>query len=150
VSAGRWPRLRGGLTLLLALLPILGLADPAATAGSAWSPLPREPSAAGGNALETRGKEVFDQRCAACHGPIPEETYGPAFLPPMPGTQALAARYRGALPAPLEQRTDLVAEYVRNVVRNGFISMPFFRPTEVSNEDLDALVAWLTRRRATN
>ena len=65
----------------------------------------------------------------------------------MPGTQALAARYRGELPAALEERTDLQAVYIRTVVRNGYVSMPFFRPTELSDEDLDALVAYLTRER---
>ncbi|MBN1239631.1 MAG: cytochrome c, partial [Gammaproteobacteria bacterium] len=96
-----------------------------------------------------RGREVFDQRCAACHGEIPEQTFGPPFLPPMPGTQALEARYRGALPAALEERTDLAPEYVEAVVRDGLRSMPFFRPTELSDEDLEALVAYLTADRST-
>jgi mono/diheme cytochrome c family protein len=132
----------------LAVLPAaIGLADPAATAASAWSTLPRAPVAAVDNPLETRGREVFDQRCAACHGPIPAESFGPPFLPAMPGTQALQARYRGSVPAELEQRTDLVAEYVRTVVRGGYLSMPFFRPTELSDDDLEALLAYLTRDR---
>lgn len=140
--------LRLAVALGLAALPAaFVLADPAATAASAWSALPPEPVAPGDNPIETRGKEVFDLRCAACHGPIPEETFGPGFLPLMPGTQALQARYRGSLPAELEQRTDLVAEYVRTVVRGGYVSMPFFRPTELSDEDLEALVAYLTRDR---
>jgi mono/diheme cytochrome c family protein len=122
-------------------------ADPAATADTAWSPLPATGASNLRNPLERRGQEVFGQRCAACHSPIPAPIYGPAFLPPMPGTQALAARYRGELPAALEERTDLQAVYIRTVVRNGYVSMPFFRPTELSEEDLDALAAYLTRER---
>ena len=63
----------------------------------------------------------------------------------MPGTQALQARYRGTKPAALEQRTDLTREFVTVVVRRGLGAMPFFRPTELSDDDLDALVAYLTR-----
>jgi mono/diheme cytochrome c family protein len=126
----------------------VALADPAATPESAWSPLPAGTASGAGTALERRGKEVFEQRCAACHGAIPGETFGPAFMPLMPGTQALAARYQGTLPAELEQRTDLTPERIRTVVREGFVSMPFFRPTELSNDDLDALSAWLTGNRS--
>ncbi|HEX7080400.1 MAG TPA: cytochrome c [Gammaproteobacteria bacterium] len=123
-------------------------ADPASSADSAWSPLPAERDGAPSDPLERRGREVFDQRCAACHGEIPEETFGPRFLPSMPGTQALRDRYGDALPAALERRTDLTPEYIEAVVRDGLRSMPFFRPTEVSDEDLEALAAYLTRDRA--
>ena len=132
---------------ILAVPAVVSHADPAATADTAWSALPATAASDLRDPLERRGKEVFDQRCAACHGPIPAEIYGPTFLPPMPGTQALAARYRGELPATLEDRTDLAAVYLRTVVRTGYVSMPFFRPTELSDEDLDALVAYLTRER---
>jgi len=122
-------------------------ADPASSADSAWSALPPERADVPGDPLERRGQEVFDQRCAACHGEIPDEIFGPRFLPPMPGTQALEARYRGELPAALEARTDLAPEHVAAVVREGLRSMPGFRPTEVSDDDLEALTAYLTRQR---
>jgi mono/diheme cytochrome c family protein len=138
-------------TAALLIGALLGVAaasaDPASSTDSAWSNLPAQRNAALTDPLERRGKEVFDQRCAACHGEIPAATFGPASLPPMPGTRALEARYRGALPATLEERTDLAPEYVRTVVRQGYLSMPFFRPTELSAEDLDALTAYLTRER---
>lgn len=150
----RCPALRlAGIVGAIALAAQPGLsgnvahADPAATADTAWSALPATGVSNLRNPLERRGQEVFSQRCAACHGPIPSEIHGPTFLPPMPGTQALAARYRGELPALLEERTDLAAVYIRTVVRSGYVSMPFFRPTELSDEDLDALVAYLTRER---
>jgi mono/diheme cytochrome c family protein len=122
-------------------------ADPASTPQSAWWPLPARAAGTLKNPREERGREVFQQRCAACHSAIPKDTIGPPYLPLMPGTQALQARYKGAKPAELEQRTDLTAELVDAIVRGGLSSMPFFRPTELSGEDLSALDAYLTRKR---
>ena len=66
----------------------------------------------------------------------------------MPGTFALELRYKGKKPALLEERTDLTAEAVAAFVRHGGGGfMPPFRPTEVSNEDLEALGAYLARKR---
>jgi mono/diheme cytochrome c family protein len=121
------------------------LTDPASSDESAWTALPPGAEAAPGSPLERRGEAVFRQRCIGCHGPIPESVFGPPFLPPMPGTQALRARYGDALPAELAERTDLTAEFVAAIVRTGLPAMPFFRPTEVSDEDLEAVAAYLTR-----
>ena len=133
------------------ILSLLGAAtvsaDPVSSAQSAWSPLPARAGPTLENPLEQRGQEVFRERCATCHGPIPKEMIGPPYLPAMPGTQALQARYNGAVPAELEQRTDLAAELLNAIVRGGLNSMPFFRPTELSNDDLTALGAYLTRKR---
>ena len=55
---------------------------------------------------DRRGKQVFDNWCAACHAPGPRH----------PGTQALDVLYKGAKPGALEQRTDLVpaiTQYLR-------------------------------------
>lgn len=141
-------------TLAIAAIASLGLfgaatvaADPASSPQSAWSALPAHAATALKNAREERGREVFQQRCAACHLAIPKDTIGPPYLPLMPGTQALQARYKGAKPAELEQRTDLTAEFVNAIVRGGLNSMPFFRPTELSSDDLSALDAYLTRKR---
>lgn len=62
----------------------------------------------------------------------------------MPGTQALEAKYNGALPAVLTQRTDLTPELVSFYVRNGISIMPFFRKTEVSDADLEALARYVS------
>ena len=121
-------------------------ADPVSSAQTAWAPLPATAAAALKDPREQRGREVFQQRCAACHAAIPKDGIGPAFLPAMAGTQALQARYKGAKPAELEQRTDLTAEFVKAIVRGGLNSMPFFRPTELSDDDLSALDAYLTRK----
>jgi mono/diheme cytochrome c family protein len=80
-----------------------------------------------------RGKQVFDQWCAACHGDGPGK----------PGTAALNALYKGQKPALLEERTDLVPELTKQFVRTGVSVMPFFRKTEISDADLEALAAYL-------
>ena len=67
----------------------------------------------------TRGDEVFQYWCAACHAPGPRH----------PGTQALEVLYKGAKPAALEQRTDLVPELTRTFVRTAYRSCRrFARP----------------------
>jgi mono/diheme cytochrome c family protein len=121
-------------------------ADPASSAQTAWSPLPARAGDALKDPREQRGREVFQQRCTACHAAIPKDGIGPPYLPAMAGTQALQARYKGAKPAELEQRTDLTADFVKAIVRGGLNSMPFFRPTELSDDDLSALGAYLTRK----
>jgi mono/diheme cytochrome c family protein len=80
-----------------------------------------------------RGKQVFDQWCAACHGDGPGK----------PGTAALNALYKGQKPALLEERTDLVPELTKQFVRTGVSVMPFFRKTEISDADLEALAQYL-------
>ena len=84
--------------------------------------------------LIARGEAVYEYWCNACHGPEMLK----------PGTAALAIKYQGALPASLTERTDMVPEFVEQMVRQGISMMPFFRPTEVSDADLDALAAFLT------
>ena len=85
------------------------------------------------DARVAHGEEVFRYWCAPCHAPGPRH----------PGTQALEALYKGAKPAALEQRTDLVPELTRSFVRNGVSVMPPFRKTEISDADLEALAAYL-------
>jgi mono/diheme cytochrome c family protein len=84
-----------------------------------------------------RGHEVFQYWCATCHGA------GPGH----PGTDALQAKYHGSKPALLEDRTDLTPDEVRYFVRHGVTIMPFFRKTEISDADLDAIGAYLSRKR---
>ncbi len=83
-----------------------------------------------------RGSEVFLYWCAPCHAPGPRH----------PGTQALEALYKGAKPAALEERTDLVPALTQTFVRNGVSVMPPFRKTEISDADLAALAAYLAPR----
>ena len=95
--------------------------------------------------LIRRGKALFDGHCRTCHAAVSS----PARRGLVPGTYALEQRYQGKLPAALEQRTDLSAERVKAVVRRGGGGfMPPLRPTELSNEELNAVAAYLSRRNA--
>ncbi len=122
-------------------------ADDPPPAESAWVALPGDLEPDLSDPLLRHGQSVYIQRCAGCHDAIPQTIFGPPFLPPMPGTQVLRGRYGEALPAELHRRSDLPADYIEFVVRRGLGSMPFFRPTEISADDLRALVAYLTRPR---
>lgn len=85
---------------------------------------------------QQEGREVFNSKCIWCHGPN------------LWGTYNLAHRL-GPDHALLEQRTDLVGPFVKSVVRNGLSSMPPLRRTEISDAQLDAVVAYLTRNNPT-
>jgi (+)-pinoresinol hydroxylase len=87
------------------------------------------------SAAEPVGRPVFQKWCAPCHAPGPNH----------PGTAALDALYGGDRPGALEQRTDLSDSIVRLAVRQGAFSMPFFRKTEISDAELDALARYLAR-----
>ncbi len=125
-------------------------AEPASSPQSAWTNLTLRPDPTLKDPIARRGKEVFQARCAACHGAYEKSTdtaaSNPGGMSAMPGTAALAAKYKGAKPAELEQRTDLTAEFVSLLVRRGVGFMPPFRPTEVSDEDLKAVSVYLARK----
>jgi len=80
-----------------------------------------------------QGHKVYDKWCYPCHGVGNDK----------PGTNSLAQR--GQKPAVLEERTDLTAPVIKTFVRHGVLFMPMFRKTEVSDADLDAIAAYLTR-----
>ena len=79
-----------------------------------------------------RGRQVFETRCVFCHG----EGLG------HPAWQLLALK-KGKDKAEILGRSDLTPAYIEHVVRNGFIEMPPFRASEISNRDLDALAAYV-------
>ncbi|AXX92851.1 cytochrome c [Malaciobacter molluscorum LMG 25693] len=83
----------------------------------------------------TKGKQVFDKWCVHCHG------IG------MPATNALRIVYKETNISPvLEQRKDLDAEFVKFIVRHGRYSMPFFRKTEINDEQLKNLALYLSTK----
>ena len=83
------------------------------------------------------GEQVYEYWCAPCHNP------GPGH----PGTQSLEFRYAGTeIPAVLIERTDLTPELVKTFVRQGVLSMAPFRKTEITDDELDALAAYVTER----
>ena len=79
-----------------------------------------------------RGHKVFDTRCVFCHG----EGLG------HPAWQLLALK-KGKDKAEIVGRSDLTPDYIKHVVRNGFIEMPPFRASELSDPDLDALADYI-------
>jgi (+)-pinoresinol hydroxylase len=129
LSAMRWTLL--ALTFAAQLRAADGAPSPSVgqpTISWTWStirPLPDQP----------RGYVQFERDCVVCHGS------GPA----KPGTRALHTKYADKEPALLAQRRDLAPAYVRSVVRHGVYVMPPFRKTELSDADLEAIVAYLTR-----
>jgi mono/diheme cytochrome c family protein len=84
-----------------------------------------------------RGAAVFNNWCSACHSRGPQNA---------PGTASLQNKYRGSVPAALEDRRDLTPDLVKFFVRNGVAMMAPLRKTEVSDADLEALAAYLTQR----
>lgn len=80
------------------------------------------------------GKAIYAHWCAPCH----------AADPGLAGTMSLQAKYEGSVPAALEDRTDLQAPVISYFVRNGVAWMPPFRPTEISDAQLEQLNAFLT------
>jgi mono/diheme cytochrome c family protein len=84
----------------------------------------------------TTGRDVYAYWCWNCHGEGPGK----------PGTVALAARYKGAVPALLTERADLSAELVKVYVRSGLSVMPHFRKTQISDAQLNALAEYLARK----
>jgi (+)-pinoresinol hydroxylase len=85
-------------------------------------------------AKQAEGRKLYLSTCFYCHS---ERVWG---------TLALERR-RGTSDALLEKRTDLVPDFVKSVVRNGLGSMPAYRRTELTDADVDAIVAYLTRTR---
>jgi mono/diheme cytochrome c family protein len=47
----------------------------------------------------------------------------------------------------LEDRVDLTPEVIRTAVRHGMPIMPPFRKTEVTDAELDAVIAYLTQKK---
>ena len=86
-----------------------------------------------------KGQAVYQYWCATCH------SGGRG----MPGTSALAAKYRGrnpAVPAVLHERTDLTPQSVKFFVRKGVSVMAPFRKTEITDAELEALAVYLTKK----
>ena len=86
-----------------------------------------------------RGRAKFEHTCAPCHA----DGIGDDGRAMLPGTDALRIKYQGSLPALIEKRTDLNADAIRTFVRRGTWSMPPFRPTEVTERDIQDIAAYL-------
>ena len=80
------------------------------------------------------GRRLYDHHCAGCHDA------GPGH----PGTMRLALRL-GDIQAALLARGDLAPAAVEEIVRSGTQMMPSFRPTEIEDEELATLAAYVAK-----
>jgi (+)-pinoresinol hydroxylase len=130
-AASRCARLGAAVpTCVAALLLVISLAA-AQVAASA------EPAGADKSGTHDVGRLTYEKWCAPCHAPGPDH----------PGTQALDALYKGSKPGALIERKDLTPPIVKQFVRKGVSVMPFFRKTEISDTELEALAAFLSNRK---
>jgi len=79
------------------------------------------------------GEAVYEKHCSHCHTP------GMNY----PGTHQLT-KTRGEDNGVLVERDNLVDVYVKTIVRNGLNGMPTFKPTQISESQLDALAEFLS------
>lgn len=139
----------------LALPAAMGLAWSGYTlaAGAAQSPKLYDSSVGGivtappGSKLASQGYLVYEKWCAGCHAPNParQKNGGGLVGRVYAGTYILQQKYKGSEPAALAQRKDLTPGEIRDRVRHGYNIMPRFRITEISDADLQAVIAYLTR-----
>ena len=119
-------RLCGGCAL--AACAVLAVALPVCAAQQA-RPSPQSTPPA--RTEQSAGGKIFDKWCRDCHAEGG------------PGSRALQRKYQGAVPAVLEQRNNLPPDYVKLVVRRGISFMPSFRKTEISDNELTLVAAYL-------
>ncbi|WP_374420205.1 c-type cytochrome [Novosphingobium arvoryzae] len=130
------PRSISALTLSLALALALGAcgkteAPAAKEGGAAKGPSPVA-AVMFGSGSSDQGEALFGRECAFCH--VGKST----------GALMLGRRL-GKENADLTKRTDLEADYVKAVVRNGLVNMPPFSRVELTDAEVDAIAVYLTR-----
>jgi cytochrome c5 len=82
---------------------------------------------------QQQGKRLYDHICVYCHSPG------------VWGTNRLSKRMDKEH-AVLENRTDLSAGAIQTIVRTGIGSMPPLRKSELTDADVSAIAAYLTRQ----
>ena len=105
-------------------LAIMALALAAAGAGA------DEPSL---TPQQQQGKRLYNHLCVYCHSPG------------VWGTNRLSKRMDKEH-AVLEDRADLSADAIQTIVRTGIGSMPPLRKSELTDADVSAIAAYLTRQ----
>jgi mono/diheme cytochrome c family protein len=83
------------------------------------------------------GEQVYKRWCVHCH----------AAGRGNPGTESLQVKYKGNPPAVLLDRTDLTPQAIALFVRQGVLSMPPFRKTEITDTELAALASWMAEKK---
>lgn len=126
-------KLKTPLALLVVTLMTTGCgkeeAQPAATAPLAdATPAVEAPAAA----PMASGQEIYDLYCVHCH----------AAGGGHPGT-AMLGELHGPEKAVIKGRADLTPDYIKAIVRNGLVEMPPFRPTEISDAELESVAEYV-------
>lgn len=85
-----------------------------------------------GSGSRDQGEALFGRECAFCH--VGKST----------GALMLGRRL-GKENADLTKRTDLQADYVKAVIRNGLVNMPPFSRVELTDAEADAIAVYLAR-----
>lgn len=93
------------------------------------------PEVASPPAVARTGEDIYNLQCKACHDPGGGH---PAIL--------LLAEKHGAEKSVIKGREDLTEDYIKSIVRNGLLEMPPFRPTEVTDEELDLIAAYIKQK----
>ncbi len=78
------------------------------------------------------GEQIYQRHCQSCHAPGPGH---PATL--------LLAEKLGPEKAVIKGRADLTADYIKTIVRGGLLEMPPFRPTEITDDELDVIADYI-------
>ncbi len=127
-------------TLVTVLVPVVLV-----LALSACDPGQQEPAAVApdsGTAEKTvdlkRGEATYELYCSGCHNP------GEGHA----GTMKLKL-LKGEENSVILARPDLSADYIRYVVRDGLMEMAPFRPTDINDQDLDSLIAYIQSESST-
>jgi mono/diheme cytochrome c family protein len=107
------------------LLSLGAIAAPALAAQPASAPAAAAATAS--------GESVYKHWCVHCHSAGRGN----------PGTDSLKVKYKDAIPAVLLDRTDMTPQFVSTAVRQGVLSMPPFRKTEITDAELTALATWV-------
>jgi mono/diheme cytochrome c family protein len=109
---------------------VLGMLIAAVIRGAGAAPADGVPAVA----AAPDGRTLFMRQCGVCH------------LPGGTGTFMLERRL-GKEQALLNERANLAAPYVVTIARNGIMSMPRFTRAELTDAELAAIAAYLTRPR---
>lgn len=142
-------KIRQALGCSLLFMALTGCSDESSTdaqggAGPTIAPPPpaaqpavqtAQPEGASPSVAARSGEDIYNLQCKACHDP------GGGH----PATLLLAEKH-GAEKSVIKGREDLTEEYIKSIVRNGLLEMPPFRPTEVTDEELDQIAAYIKQK----
>lgn len=84
------------------------------------------------DAVQPTGRELYQQWCADCHDP------GPGH----PGTLRMEGDF-GAENSVLREMQAVNRPLIQFAVRRGFAMMPPFRPTEISDEEMERIASYI-------